>query len=178
MDLSNFDPTVFIDSSITDANTKRPLLPAGREFIGTIGDGLKARVWKSNKPEAKIKAGLSYDIPIIFEVASLPPDVQKLYMDDSGKLTIEKITITDSVMIDLVVDADGNPTEGPGGVPIIDNSPGRNLRQKRYRDALDMNRPGENFSWRMTSGRQIRCKIEHEPYNGETYDKIGAVAKV
>jgi hypothetical protein len=166
MDLSTFDASTFLDATVTEVNIKRPLLPAGRAFIATLGEP-KSRVWKGKKDETK--SGIAIDIPVEFDVSSLPPDVQKLFQDETGKITMDKVIINDSVMLDTL--------EGPGGMPIIDNSPGRNVRQKRYREALDLNKPGDNFNWRMVQGRQVLAKIKHEPYNGEIYDGIDAIAK-
>lgn len=163
MDISAFDPNSFLDATTSEVQTKRPLIPVGRDVIATIGEP-KSIPWTSNK-DGIPRQGMRIDVPFEFDVASFPPDIQQLYMVD-GKLTTTKIVITDGVMLDLTEQG------------AIDGAPGKNARQRQYRDALDLNKPGDRFNWRMVQGRQIRVKIRHEPYNNEVYDKIGAVAKV
>ena len=40
-----------------------------------------------------------------------------------------------------------------------------------------MNTAGQAFSFRAMIGRLIKVKIAHEIYEGEVYDRVGAVAK-
>lgn len=162
--LSNFDPASFLDATVTEVQTKRPPLPANRDFIATLGEP-KSRPWKSDKG-GEVKAGIAIDIPHEFDVAAMPPDVQALFTGPDGKLTTTKIVITHGVMLDLTDNG------------MIDNAPGKNNGQRQYREALDLNKAGDSFNWRMVQGRSIRSKIKHEPYNGELYDKIASVAKV
>jgi hypothetical protein len=59
----------------------------------------------------------------------------------------------------------------------IDNAPGRNRRQKEYRDALDLNKPGDVFNWRMVQGKPIKVKIDHELYENNIQERLGALLK-
>jgi len=53
-DTSNFDPSQFLDATTTEALVKRPPLPAGQDFIGTIGEP-KVRGWESKKETATLE---------------------------------------------------------------------------------------------------------------------------
>jgi len=35
---SGFDPTVFLGATMTEANTRRPPIPAGSVLVGTFGE--------------------------------------------------------------------------------------------------------------------------------------------
>jgi hypothetical protein len=162
MDTSAFDPNSFLDATVSEVNISRPPLPAGRDFIAVLGEP-KSTSWKSKDGT---KSGFKVSIPHEFDVAAMPPDVQALYAGKDGSPGITKVVIIDDVMLDLTENG------------MIDNAPGKNNRQRQYREALDLNKPGDTFNWRMVQGRSIRSKIKHEPYEGNIYDKIGSVAKV
>ncbi|MDX2059909.1 MAG: hypothetical protein SFV24_19020 [Gemmatimonadales bacterium] len=151
-----FDPSAFLDATTTEALTKRPPLPAGLDFVATIGE-LKSVAWQGKADPTK--SGIRIDVPLQIDLNAYP-DV-KAALGGS----IDKVTITDGIMLDLT----------PAGA--IDFAPGRNGKLRRYREALDMNQPGAPFSVRMFQGRLIKVKIKHEPYEGELYEKVDSVAK-
>lgn len=163
LQMSQFDPASFLDATVTEASVKRKPLPAGRDFVGVIGEP-KSRAWKSNKDPSNPKEGIAIDLPVEFEIASLPPDVQALFANSEG-VVAGKIVIMDGIMLDLTANG------------AIDLAPGKNSKLRRYREATDLNTPGQPFSARMFQGRLVRCKIKHDPYDGEIYDKIDSVAK-
>lgn len=158
---SNFDPALFLDATTTEAATRRPPLPVG-DYLGLVGEP-KSRTWESKKPEAKVKSGVAVDVPILIDVQahihSMSPENQKVFKD------IKELTITTGIMLDL----------NDGG--MIDWGVGRNGAMRRWREALDMNKPGEAFSIRMMQGRQVKVKIKHRVYEGEFFDEIDSVAK-
>jgi hypothetical protein len=161
MSESNFDPALFLDATTTEAATRRPPLPVG-DYIGTIGEP-KSRAWESKKPDAKVKSGIAVDVPIEVDVQSYLPtfssENQKIFKD------VQKVQLNASIMLDL----------NDGG--MIDWGVGRNGALRRWREALDMNKPGEAFSIRMMSGRQVKIKVKHRVYEGEFFDEIDSVAK-
>ncbi len=59
----------------------------------------------------------------------------------------------------------------------IDWGKGRNGALRRWREALDMNKPGEAFSIRQMVGRPILVKIKHRSYQGELYEEVDSVSK-
>ena len=150
---SAFDPAAFLDATITEASVKRPPLPI-QDYVGVIGE-IKARTWQGKKDPNQ--SGVVMDVPIEFDLTGYP-EVMKT-------LGTPKVTLTDGIMLDLT----------PTG--MIDLAPGKNGKLRRYRDALDMNKAGEAFSFRAMQGRVIKAKIKHDPYEGDIYDKIDAVSK-
>lgn len=156
MEDSVFDPSAFLDATTTEAATRRPPLPAGAEFIGTVGEP-KPRTWQGKKDPSQ--SGIALDVPVEIDLSAYP-DVQTQL---GG---VEKVTLIGGIMLDMTPDKKS-----------IDFSPGKNGTLRRWREALNMNLPGEAFSFRMMQGRLIRVKVKHEPYEGELYDKIDSVAR-
>lgn len=154
---SAFDPSVFLDASTTEANEKRQLLPIENPdhpsgtYVGVI-KGIKIQHGIIEKGDRAGQPWVSVLVPIQIEV---PQSLQ-----DSLKLP-KVLTLTDSAFLDLT------PQK------TVDNAPGRNRRQRQYRDALRMNSPGDTWSWRKAEGQALRVKIQHEIYEGEAHDRIG-----
>lgn len=153
---SSFDPTSFLDATIDQPLTRRPPIPAGTEVIGTIGE-LTQRQWTGKQDPSK--HGWAIDFPITLDLSTVPGLAERL--------GVPQVTINDGIMLDLKEDG-----------KTIDQGPGKNGALRRYREALDMNKPGDNFSFRMMTGRQIRVKIKLEEYKGELYEKVGGVSRV
>lgn len=156
MNTSAFDPTLFMDATTTEALVKRPPLPIGSEWIGTITD-LEVVPWESKKVDAKVKSGVKFAVKIELDSASQPQ-----LKDLTGA---EKIILEDGIMLE---------TNATG----IDWSQGKNGRLRSYREALGMNNPGQPFSPRMMVMRQLRVKISHREYQGEFFDQIASVSKI
>lgn len=154
---SSFDPGQFLDATTSEALVKRPPLPAGQSFIGTITE-MAVREWKSKKEDAKVKSGVAFDLKVEIDLQTYP-EVQ-------AQLNMPKVVLTPGIMIDLKEDG-----------KTIDWGMGRNGALRRWREALGMNNPGETFSPRQMIGRQILAKIKHRVYEGEFYDEIDSVAK-
>lgn len=161
---SGFDPNLFLDAQQDTPNVKRPPLPEQNPtrpdglYIGIIGE-VKMDSGTIGKGDRLGQPWLSAICPIALEV---PQEVQ-----DKMGLKLEKgtITLTDRAMIDLT------PQN------TIDNSVGRNRRQRQYRDALDLNKPGDVWSWRKAQGQAVLVKLEHELYQGEIQERIAAVLR-
>lgn len=161
---SGFNPELFLDATQDQPNLRRPPLPTLNParpdgfYTAIIGE-VKTDAGTIGKGERMGEPWLSMLVPLTIEV---PQQVQ----DQLGiKLEKGTITLTDRVMIDLT------PQK------TIDNSVGRNRRQRQYRDALDMNKPGDVFSWRKAQGQVILVKIDHEMYNNEVQERIGPVMR-
>lgn len=154
---SSFDPAQFLDATTTEALVKRPPIPAGSVLLGVITD-ISSREWKSNKPEAKVKSGIAFDLKIELDLTQYP-DIQKVVGAD-------KVVMTPGIMIDLKEDH-----------KTIDWGTGKNGTLRRYREALGMNNAGETFSARQMVGRPILVKIKHRTWEGEFYDEVDSVAK-
>jgi len=152
--MSNFDPGTFLDATITEANTKRSPIPAGTDVVAIIGEP-KTRQWTGKADPTK--SGIAVDVPLAIDLSAYP-DLQK-------SVGADRVILSDSIMLDL--------TDNGG----IDNSPGKNGKLRRYREALGMNTAGQPFSFRMMQGRMIKVKIKHRTYEGEIYDEVDSVAK-
>ena len=161
---SAFDPNLFLDAQVDQPNIKRPPLPpvnpASEDgcYIAVIGE-VKMDSGVIGKGDRTGQPWLSAIIPLSVEV---PQQVQ----DQLGiKLEKGSLTLTDRAMIDLT------PQN------TIDNSAGRNRRQRQYRDALDLNKPGDVFAWRKLTGQAVKIKIDHELYQGEIQERVGVILK-
>jgi hypothetical protein len=153
---SSFNPESFLDATTTEALVRRPPLPVG-DYLGFTGE-IKSRTWHSNKVDAKVRDGVAFDIPVKIDLTQYPEQQALL----GG---IDSVTLTAGVMIDA--------KEGGG----IDWGTGKNGALRRWREALDMNKPGETFSARQMSNRPVRVKVSHRIYEGEAFDQIDSVAK-
>jgi len=154
MSISNFDPSAFLDSTTTEANSKRGPIPAGADVTAVIGEP-KARTWTGKSDPTK--GGIVVDVPLEIDLSAYP-ELQSV-------VGLPKVTLTDGIMLD---------TTPNGG---IDNAPGKNGKLRRYREALGLNEAGQPFSFRMMQGRMIKVKIKHRTYEGEIYDEVDSVAK-
>lgn len=161
---SPFDPQAFLDAQQDQPNVKRPPLPTENPaspdgaYTAIIGE-VKMDAGTIGKGDRMGQPWLSAIVPLTIEV---PQQVQ----DQLGlKLDKGTLTLTDRVMLDLT------PQN------TIDNSPGRNRRQRLYREACDLNKPGDVFAWRRLQGQVVKVKIEHEMYQGDIQERIGAVLK-
>jgi len=154
-DLSAFDPTTFLDSTTTEQSVRRPPLDPG-DYTAVTGE-LKVRQWESQKADAKVKAGIAFDVPLVVEVP--------LAQQERLKLSSSTINMQDSIMVE---------TNGTGG---IDYGVGKNGALRRWREATGCNTAGAPFSPRMLGGKVVKVKIGHRLYEGEIYDEIQGVAK-
>jgi hypothetical protein len=151
---SQFDADAFLDSSISEPTTRRKPLPAGSDFVGIIGE-VKSRTWQGRKDPSQ--SGVAIDVPVTIDLSAYPA---------TKALTgADQVVLTDSIMLDLTDSGS------------IDNSPGKNGKLRRYRDALNMNNPGDTFSFRKMQGRQLKVRISHREYQGDMFDQIETVAK-
>ena len=150
---SSFDPSLFLDASISEPTVKRPPLPVG-DYLGVIGE-VTARNWTGKKDPSK--SGVAWDVPLVIEV---PAEVQA-----SLGLISSTLQFKDSIMLDLT----------PNNA--LDNAPGRNGGLRRYREACDLNKPGDSFSARQMTGKVVKVKITHELYNDEIMERVSGVTK-
>jgi hypothetical protein len=149
---SIFDPNALLDATLDQPTEKRPPLPVG-DYTAIIGE-VSAATWQSSKDAGK--SGVKWNVPLTVQI---PAEVK-----ESLQLSVDTITLTDSIMLDLT----------PQGA--IDNSIGKNSRLRLYREALDMNKPGDSFSARRMQGQVILIRIEHREYQGNLMENVGKVA--
>lgn len=159
--VSAFDPNAFLNATQTEVNERRALLP---DFNPESPDGLYlAQIGEVKTDSGIIEKGDNSGKPWVAILLPLKVDVPK-QLQDSLKLPAQ-LTFTDRAFLDLTAE---------GG---IDNAPGKNRAQKSYRDALDLNKPGEPFSWLMTQGRLLKVKLVWDEYKGNLSEKVQGVFK-
>ncbi len=153
---SIFNPDSFLDSTTTDALTRRPPIPAGTELLGIIGEPKPRQSQGKKDPTATFTF---LDLPVEFDLTQNPQVRAHVGQD--------KVTLTYGFMVDITASG------------ALDTAPGKNGRLRQLREALDMNKPGQTFNPRMLQGRQARFKISHRinEMDSEVYDQVDGVAK-
>lgn len=155
---SAFDPNLFLDAQISEQNEKRATIPVDNPdasdglYTAVIGE-IKTDSGTIGKGENIGKPWISMVVPLKLQFGAA---LQGLGLPSEFQLT-------DRVFLDLTAQ---------GG---LDNSKGKNNRQRIYRDATGLNKPGEVFSWRMMTGRVVKVKVVHELYEGNLVEKPGQV---
>lgn len=152
--MSNFDPTAFLDATTTEAATKRPPLAQGRDFIAVIGE---PKIRKAAGKKDPTKEYTFVDFPLDIDLTAYPDEMQRL-----GGVT--KVSITDGGSLDF------------NDAGMLDWAPGKNGKLRRYREATDLNTPGQPFSIRMLQGRLVTVKIGHREYQGDIFDEAAAIS--
>jgi hypothetical protein len=99
------------------------------------------------------------DIPVELDLTQ-KPEIRTLVGQD-------KVTLTHSFRLDISATGQG-----------LDMAPGKNNGLRQLRDALDMNKPGEPFQLLTVEGRPVMANIKNEPYQGDVFDKIAAIAHI
>jgi hypothetical protein len=154
-----FDPQAFLDLPVEEAFERRPPLPV-KDYPAQIQD-VTARQWQSKDKynnDGSPKAGIAYDVALQIQI---PLDVKEML-----GLKTETLQIKDSIMLDLN-DQGGLATE-----------PGANRQLRQYREALDMNKPGQAFRARDMIGRMVLLRIKHEEYQGNIQERPAGVTKL
>ena len=158
MSTSSFDPSVFLDAQVNEANEKRPPLPTENPentnglYQAVIGE-IKTDSGTIGKGDRIGQPWISMLIPLRIQV---PSSVQGLGIPP-------EITLTDRAFLDL---------NAQGG---LDNSKGKNRRQKDYRDATGTNVAGVPWAWRQLQGKMVQVKINHELYQDQIQERVGNV---
>lgn len=149
--MSIFDPSTFLEATLTEPTTKRPPLPIG-DYTAVI----KAIDPKSGEKDGR--AWARFDITLSLEV---PAHVQT----DLG-LSNSTLDLKHTVFLDIT------PQGG------LDNGPGKNRQIGFYRDALDMNKTGDVFSPKNMIGKPLLAKVSHDLKGDAVYEKISGVTKL
>lgn len=150
--MSIFDPNALLDATLDTPTEKRPPLPVG-DYLAIIGE-VTAAQWTSKD---STKSGVKWNVPLKIQI---PAETK-----EALGLAVDEITLTDGIMLDLT----------PNGA--LDNSLGKNSRLRMYREALDMNKPGDVFGARKMTGQLILVNIKHEDYMGQIMERPGKVAR-
>lgn len=152
--MSTFSTQSFLDQEISEPNVKRPPIPAG-DYTGVIGEPTEVQGVDPKDPTRiwrRIDIKLAIDVP--FEVQ------QSLGLD------MPTLTLRDSFFLDMT------PSGG------LDTSTGKNSGLRRYREATDLNKPGDRFSLRMLQGRTVRVRVGHRQFEDSLVEEVKGVAKL
>lgn len=154
--MATFDPNNFLHLTITEASVKLPPLPPG-DYVGVIGE-VSASTWVEKNPKDGKAPGTGpkFEFSIAIQI---PAEVQA----DLGYP--DTYSMKDGILVSLK----------PNGA--IDLGVGANGSLRRYREACDLNTPGEPFSPIMFTGKVITVRIKHDLWEGEPINRIGGVAR-
>lgn len=146
----SFDPNTFLNMTIDEANdTKTVPCPAG-EYLA-IADKVEVKSWASRDGSSSgLKVSIVWDIQDENVKALLGRDTVKVSQD-------QMLDLTDTGALDM--------------------SKGKNIGLGRLREALDMNQPGQPFSFGMIQGRMAKVIVSHRPVGEDLYAEIKKVAK-
>ena len=146
-----FNPEQFLDQQFTEANdTKLVPVPVG-EYTAIAGE-VKCRQWQSKADPSK--SGLTLDIT--WEI------------DDSAVKELlgrDKVTVRQGIMLDLTDSG------------TMDMGKGRNVGLGRLREALNLNQPGQAFSFSMIPGRLAKVAVTHRIDGENIYAEVKSLAR-
>lgn len=147
-----FNPEQFLDQQFTEANdTKLVPVPVG-EYTAIAGE-VKCRQWQSKADPSK--SGLTLDIT--WEI------------DDSAVKELlgrDKVTVRQGIMLDLTDSGS------------MDMGKGRNVGLGRLREALNLNQPGQAFSFSMIPGRLAKVSVTHRIDGENIYAEVKSLARL
>ena len=147
-----FNPEQFLDQQFTEANdTKLVPVPVG-EYTAIAGE-VKCRQWQSKADPSK--SGLTLDIT--WEI------------DDSAVKELlgrDKVTVRQGIMLDLTDSGS------------MDMGKGRNVGLGRLREALNLNQPGQVFSFSMIPGRLAKVAVSHRIDGENIYAEVKSLARL
>lgn len=154
--MSTFDPNAFLETTIEGVNDTVLLPPPAGEFL-LLAEKIEGKTWSAKDDPSK---------------SGLKLIVHWSIQDESVKTMMgrDKVTVKQDIMLDLVE-----------GTNNLDMGKGRNVGLGRLRAALDLNKPGEPFTYSMIVGRMVKGTIKHrpDPKNSEiVYAEVSAVAKI
>lgn len=145
----SFDPATFLNATYDEANdTKVTPCPAG-EYLA-LAEKVDIKSWASRDGSSSgLKAEILWDIQ--------DENVKALLGRDSVKVSQQQ-------MLDLT--ETGN----------LDLGKGKNVGLGRIREALDMNTPGQPFSFGMIQGRLAKVVVSHRTVGEDIYAEIKKIA--
>jgi len=158
-----FDASAFLDLPIDVPLVRRPPIPP-QDYLATIKD-VTVRQWQSKDKvddSGRPKSGIAYDVKVTIEV---PEEIRA-----QVGMNTPTLDLTPGIMLDMTADGRG-----------IDSAPGKNGTLRRWRDALDMNKPGESFVARAMIGKMLMVKIGHREYpagSGDFFEEVSNVSKL
>jgi len=146
----SFDPNTFLNATFDETNdTKVIPVPAG-EYLA-LAEKVDVKSWSSKDGSSSgIKLEIVWDI-----------------LDDNVKALLGRDTVkcNQQQMLDLT------------DTGALDFGKGKNVGLGRIREALDMNTPGQPFSFGMIQGRMAKVVVSHRVAGEDIYAEIKKIAK-
>lgn len=146
----SFDPNTFLNATFDEQNdTKVIPVPAG-EYLA-LAEKVDVKSWSSKDGSSSgIKLEIVWDI-----------------LDDNVKALLgrDTVKVTQQQMLDLT------------DTGALDMGKGKNIGLGRIREALDMNTPGQPFSFGMIQGRMAKVIVSHRAVGEDIYAEIKKIAK-
>ena len=147
-----FDPNAFLEQVVAEVgSTEATPIPAG-EYLAFI-DKKELTTWQ--KKDDPSVSGLKLKITWVLE--------DQAVRDLLGR---DKVIVMQDIMLDL--------TDSGG----LDMGKGRNVGLGRLREALDLNTPGQPFSFSMIAGRVAKVNVSHRIDGENIYAEVKGVAKL
>lgn len=153
--MGTFDPTAFLDTTLTDANSTVSVPCPPGEYHAVTTTEPKFRENQGSKDPTK--SYLSLDI--LWEISDAE------VVEKTGR---NPTKVRQSILIDRM--ENGN----------LDMSKGKNVSLGRLREALGLNEPGRPFSFRQLAGQSAKVTVVNRPDPNDTdriYDEVKAVAR-
>lgn len=151
-----FDPNEFLDQTVDAANDTKLINPPDNmsgDGYTILAEDVKCRTWQ--KRDDPSVSGLALDI--LWEI-----------QDEEVKMFCgrEKILCKQGIMLDLTDSGQ------------LDMGKGKNTGLGKLREALDLNTPGQPFSFSMITGRIAKGFVQHRVVGDDVYAEIKRVAKL
>lgn len=143
----SFNPESFLEATFTDSTSSELAPVPAGEYIATIKSVTPKGGEKDGRPWAKLDVAFTIDDPIVVEELGRVP------------------TVFYGVFLDL--DANGN----------IDQRPNKNINVGRLREAVDLNKKGDAFTFNMMVGKQVKVKVDHRIWQDKPQAEVKAVTK-
>jgi RNase P protein component len=159
---SAFDPNTFLTMPITETNERRIPLPVENPvdtqglYTAVIGE-VTMKSGTSTGKDGAPRAWLSAVVPLKLQIPQQLQDALKYQPE---------FTLADRPFIDLT------PQN------TIDNAPGRNRKQRQYREATLQNVAGQPWSWVMIGSKVVKVKLAHKILeDGAIIEEISGIFK-
>ena len=149
----SFDPSTFLNAEYNETNdTKVTPCPVGE--YPAIAEKVDVQTWQKKDGSASgLKLNILWDV-----------------QDENVRALLgrDKIIVPQQIMLDLNESGTG-----------LDMGKGKNVSLGRLREALDLNKPGEPFSFGMLQGRMATVIVSHRPGENpeDVFHEIKKVAK-
>ena len=147
-----FNPDEFLDAEVTEANDTTAFLPPVSTYDATI-KSIKLRQWVSKSDPTL--SGVAADIIWSIEDQELLAAAERA-----------EVFVKQGLMLDMT----------PEGK--LDLSKGKNVHLGRLRAALNMNIPGQPFSFNRMVGQAAKVLVKHRVDSSDIYAEVGSVAAI